>query len=272
MTSLAAEKPRALLLAQNALKATATLWFLVAVAGQWFFVYYIAALYGGSALSGDFEKWNAITKFGLVAGDLVGNIFFGLHILLASVITFGGPIQLMSPVRNRFPRFHHWNGRIYITTAFVISLGAVYLVLSRGWPSTATLSANLLHAVLIMIFAALTVRHAIARQIDVHRRWALRLFMVVSGVWFFRVMLSTWIALNKGPRWINPETFEGLPITVLNFGCYLIPLALTEIYIRAEANGSTIAKLQTAGGILLLTGLLGFGIVATSLMFWLPLI
>ena len=39
-----------------ALKAAARLWFLVAVIGQWTFVYYIAALYAGLTIQGHFER------------------------------------------------------------------------------------------------------------------------------------------------------------------------------------------------------------------------
>ena len=45
-----------------------------------------------------------------------------------------------------------------------------------------------LNGVLIMIFAEIALRYARARKIAVHRRWALRTFMVVSGVRFLRVI------------------------------------------------------------------------------------
>ena len=63
--------------AENALKASAVFWFVVAVAGQWAF-YYIIAFYGTSVLSGDFEVWNrlaAITgRTSYVAGNTAGNL------------------------------------------------------------------------------------------------------------------------------------------------------------------------------------------------------
>ena len=47
-----------------------------------------------------------------------------------------------------------------------------------------------LNGVLIMIFTAIALRHAMARKIEVHQRWALRTFMAVSGVWFLRVIYA----------------------------------------------------------------------------------
>lgn len=47
--------------ADTALKAAAGLWFLVAVVGQWAFLYYIVAFYGPSTLQGNFEAWSKNT-------------------------------------------------------------------------------------------------------------------------------------------------------------------------------------------------------------------
>lgn len=217
------------------------------------------------------ERWNRVVKHGLVEGDLRGNIFFASHVFLAFVITFGGPLQLIPQVRSRFPRFHHWNGRVYLTTAFVISIGALYLVLARGTADLSGLMANILNALLIMGFAVMALRHAIKREIDIHRRWALRLFMVVGGVWFFRIMMSLWLTVNKGPLWIDVATFTGPPVTFMNFACYLLPLVLLEIYMWVQDKGNDRAKMGTALGLFVLIGAMGIGIMTTALIFWLPL-
>ena len=47
--------------ADTALKAAAGFWFLVAVIGQWAFLYYIVAFYGTSTLQGNFEAWSKNT-------------------------------------------------------------------------------------------------------------------------------------------------------------------------------------------------------------------
>ena len=55
------------------------------------------------------------------------------------------------------------------------------------------------NAVLILLCAGFTLRYAIARRIDQHRRWAIRLFLVVSGVWFFRIALIVSRAMTRVP-------------------------------------------------------------------------
>ena len=122
----------------------------------------------------------------MVAGDVVGNAVMLAHIVLAFVITVGGPLQLVPRIRARAPRFHRWNGSIYLATATVMSLGGLYLTWARfeDLPSILNGVAISLNAVLILIFGAMTLRRAMARNIAAHQRWALRLFVAVSGVWF----------------------------------------------------------------------------------------
>ena len=94
--------------ADTALKAAAGLWFLVAVIGQWAFLYFIVAFYGPSTLQGNFEAWSKNTFLfkGYIAGDTAGNLAFAAHVLLAAVIAFGGAIQLIPQIRTRAITVH----------------------------------------------------------------------------------------------------------------------------------------------------------------------
>jgi hypothetical protein len=72
-----------------ALRGSAAFWLLAALAGQWAFLYYIAAFYGVSTLSGDFEVWNRLAALGrtpYVVGDTMGNLAFAAHALGAGVV------------------------------------------------------------------------------------------------------------------------------------------------------------------------------------------
>ena len=92
--------------ALNTLSTAARFWFLVAVAGQWMFAYYIAVLYGGSALQGDWAGWNKVMPHGLVAGDTIGNAAVAVHLFLAFVIVVAGPLQLVPGQPRGSPRHH----------------------------------------------------------------------------------------------------------------------------------------------------------------------
>lgn len=258
--------------ADSALKMAARFWFTVALAGQWVFVYYIALFYGslifGQGLEGLKESH---LPNGFVPGDTAGNIAVAAHVFLAAVIMGGGPLQLIPRIRARFPTFHRWNGRLYMLTVFVTSVTGLYMIWTRGSISgllgDITISLN---AVLVILFAALALRSAIVRNFNAHRRWALRLFLVASGVWFFRVGLMLWLFIHKAPVGFDPETFRGPFLTFLGFAQFLLPLAVLEIYFWARDRADTLGRTVTAGGLFVLTIGMGVGIFAATMGMWLP--
>lgn len=256
----------------SALRAAAAGWFVVAVLGQWIFVAYLLLFYGGSALSGDLDRWaQVLASGGIVPGDPLGNIAIAAHIGFAVIIMVGGPLQLVPAMRRRFPALHRWNGRVYMTTAVIVSIAGLYMEVARH-----TVGSDLqklgtaLDGILVIVFAAIALRFAIRRQIGLHRRWALRLFMVVSAVWFYRVGLMFWILLNQGPAGFDPETFEGPFLVFLGFAQYLIPLAILELYLRARDSRSPGAKYAMTAGLVVVTLAMGVGIFGATMGLWLP--
>ncbi|MCU1311266.1 MAG: hypothetical protein JWO20_2391 [Candidatus Angelobacter sp.] len=168
--------------ADTVLKAAARFWFLVVLIGQLVFAFTVGSFYGLSALRGDFHGWSKSITHGHVPGDTVGNFAVAMHLASAVVIILAGVFQLIPQIRNRFPVFHRWNGRLYVVTAFTISLAGLYMMWIRG--SVGDLSQHLgtsLMAVLIMLCAAMALHYARARDFKTHRRWALRLYLVVSA-------------------------------------------------------------------------------------------
>ena len=147
-----------------------------------------------------------------------------MHVASAAVLMLAGALQLVPQVRSRFPVFHRWNGRVYMFTALILSVAGLYMTWIRG--SVGDVSQHLgstLNAVLIWFFGAMALRYALARDFRTHRRWALRLFLVVSASWFIRIMLFLTLLAFKGPVGFDPTTFTGPLLTFLTFGQYLIP-------------------------------------------------
>jgi hypothetical protein len=258
--------------ADAALTGAARFWFVVTVCGQWLFAVYIVALYGGAATRGDLGAWNKVLPHGYVPGQTVGNLALGAHLLFAAILSVGGPLQLVPWVRARVPAVHRWIGRVYVPTAFVAGVTGLYLSLS-GRKVVGDLSqhvAIVLNGVLVLACAVMAWRTAVARDFRAHARWALRLFLAVSGVWFFRVGLMFWLAVNGGPAGFDPETFRGPFLTVLAFAQYLLPLAVLEAYLRSRSDGGAFARLATAVALVLLTAAMGLGILVAAKVMWLP--
>lgn len=255
---------------QQILNFSAKSWFSVAIIGQLIFVLYILMFYGSSTLQGDLEAWNKVLPHGYIAGDTLGNLMVGLHILFAAIITVGGPIQLIPHVRNKFPKLHRWTGRTYILTALLISFNGLYMMATRGAIGAVIQNAALvINGIFIIVFALLAFQTAIKKRFDAHRRWAIRLFLVVSGVWFFRIGLMLWLMIHQAPVGFDPKTFTGPTLVVLNFAQFLLPLFIAEGYFRAQKSGS---GAQLTMSVIILVGTLATtgGIFAATMGMWLP--
>jgi len=257
--------------ANIALKAAAVFWFVVAATGQLMFVYYLIFLYGAAAARGDWLVLNKVMPHGYVPGDSAGNFAIVLHIFLAVIIVVGGLIQLIPMVRRHAPILHRWNGRVFMLAVCATSLAGLYMLWIRG--SVGDLIQHLgstLDALLIWLCAIMALRHALARQLVVHRRWALRLYLVANAVWFYRIGLMFWILLNHGPAGFDPETFTGPTLSFLSFAQTLLPLAVLEVYFAVQRRGSAVARFGFAAGLFLLTVAMGIGIFGALMGMWLP--
>jgi tetratricopeptide (TPR) repeat protein len=257
--------------ADRALKAAAGFWFVVVVLGQLVFAFTVASFYGLTAARGNWQQWNKSMTHGYAPDHPMGNLVVAIHLTSAVIIMFSGAIQLVPQIRRRAPSFHRWNGRIYFVTAFAISIAGLYMMWFRG--TVGDLPQHLgqsLDAVLIMLCAAMALRYALARDFKTHRRWALRLFMVVSASLFIRAGIFLSFLLNHGPFGFNAVTFSGPFLTFMSFGQYLVPLAVLEIYLRTQDRAGAAGRLAMAAGLFVLTGAMGAGIFAVTMASFLP--
>ena len=254
------------------LRRAAGLWFLVAVLGQLIFTVYIVAFYSRGVIAGDLTLWNKVLAAGYVPGNRMGNAALAVHLLLAAVITLAGPLQLIPQVRDRVPRFHRWSGRVYMVTAFIMSVTGLYLIWVKGGVVGGVVQhmGTSLNALAILLCGAMALRYAMARKIAIHRRWAIRLYLAVSGVWFFRVGLLFWLIVNKGPVGFDVKTFLGPFLDFLTFAQFLLPIGVLELNLQAQQRPGTTAKFAVAALLFVLTIAMGIGIFGTTMGMWLP--
>jgi hypothetical protein len=257
----------------TALTAVARAWFTVMALGQATFLYYIVVFYGPATLSGHFEGWkrNANLIVGYRPGDTVGNLSFGVHVMLAAVVTFAGILQLVPQIRSRAPAVHRWIGRIFLGSAMAAALAGLYGVWMRGGAvDQANGVAITINAVLILAFGAQAWRTVLKRDFANHRRWAIRAFLVVNGVFFLRIGVVAYALIAKlvGPAIPGPEKF----FDVWAFGSYLVPLAALELYLRAQSAAAPRVRLATAGGLAALTALMSVGAVGVWFAFYAPVL
>ncbi|MHB8215613.1 MAG: DUF2306 domain-containing protein [Candidatus Sulfotelmatobacter sp.] len=255
--------------ADTALKVAARFWFGVTVIGQLVFAFAVASFYSLTALRGDYHAWKFTNGF--VPGATKGNWAVAMHLVSAAVIMLAGAAQLVPQVRSRFPVFHRWNGRIYMLAAVALSAAGLYMVWIRGSVGDTTQHlASTLNAILIWLFAGLALRYAMACDFKTHRRWALRLFLVVSGSWFYRIGLFLTFLIFKGPVGFDPVTFNGPLISFMAFANFLFPLAVLEIYFLAQDRPGAGRRMATAGLLFILTLAMVAGLFGVTASVWVP--
>ncbi len=248
----------------NFLSAAGVFWFAVMLVGQWAFFYYIAAFYGVSTLSGNLEIWNRLAAIGrtpFVAGDSFGNAAYASHALAAGVVALGGILQLIPWIREHAPRFHRWNGRLFVLTVVTLSLSGFYLVWVRGTsPSITEGLSTSLNGVFILTFAAFALRNAIARKIDAHRRWAMRLYLVSNAQWFLRIGFFAYFTISAAAG--LEANFSDPFFSFWTWGCYLAPLAVLQVYFLAQDRAGPLIRAIAGAGLVALTLAMGAGIFA----------
>jgi len=241
--------------------------FLVLLIGQWVFAIYVG-LYHGFLIATRGLKGIGETHMpnGYISGDTAGNWILAVHLTTSIVIIGGGPLQLIPELRKRVPKFHRVVGRLYISFVLFAAFGGLYLTWFRPLPSISSIYQQVaisIEALLIIGFAAMALRFALARNIGRHRKWALRLFIVGSGVWFLRIGYMVWFFISRimGIQW---ELF----FDVWSYESFILPLLLLELFFLTEKNPRFQGPVSIL--ILLFSMVMGLGVFLATRYMWLP--
>lgn len=113
--------------------------------------------------------------------DAVATAFW-LHITASPVALALGAFQFLPGLRARRPQVHRWTGRVYAAAIAVGGLSALVLA-ANSLDRPVAASGFALLAVFWLGITGIAVRHAMARNIAVHREWMIRSFaLTLAGV------------------------------------------------------------------------------------------
>lgn len=256
--------------AEKWLRQSGQVWYVVALVGQIAFVVFIAMYYGKRTFAGDFAAWNdKPIVVGHVEGDDMGNFMFITHVFGATIISLGGMLQLWPFLRKHVPVVHRWLGRSFMVMALLMATGGIMMTWLRGEvASIVGATAITIDGVLILLCAIIAWRLAATGKIDEHRRWAMRTFMVANGVWFLRLMMMAWAITTGG--WGLNGGLDAPAFIVLQFLCFLGPLAVLELYFLAQRSTSAWTKRTVTGLVVFSTVFIAIGIFGAQLIMWGP--
>ena len=253
------------------LSKSVTSWLLVTLLGQWAFAFYILIAFAFPFVSGGIKAVDFSHMItGSIEGDSIGNTLLIAHLILAILISMGGVIQIVPWIRNNYPSFHRWNGRMFLTLGIMGALTGLYLTWGRG-SRLSDLGAYgiTLNGILIVVTSFFAWRYALAKRFDLHRRLAVHAFILINGVWTFRLYLMGWFVVNQGPNG-NNGTLDGPADIFISYACYMLPMLVAELFFWAQRQKETYKVVSVSSVLILGTVVTAVGVVATSLLMWFP--
>ena len=244
-----------------------TVWISAALFGLYILAFYASALY-----EGEMARWNNVLPKLYEKNTTAATSGIGLHFAAGGIILLLGSIQLLDSVRVRYPVLHRWIGRIYIISSIFAAIGGLLFIVLKGTIGGLVMDIGFsLYGILMFIAAIQTYRHAVARQLDKHRAWALRLFALAIGSWLYRMDYGFWILLTDGLG--HERHFTGPFDYLMAFFFYIPNLLVAEIFISArQYKTNPFLRLSASFILLLATGFLLLGTYYFTLYYWGPAI
>lgn len=246
-------------------------WIIAALIGQWIFALYIFKQFALPMINGSIdESMYTYMIRGYINGDTFNNAMLLLHVVPVILINLNAFIQFLPGVRQRLPQLHRLNGRVY----FIVGLMGAICGLYMTWITGSRLSVIgalgvTLNGVLILAAIFYAWKYARARQYAQHRRYAVHAFILINGVWTFRLYLMGWFMINQGPLG-NNATLSGPADIILSFASYLLPMAVAELVMHAEKSDRSISLLTASIAVMIMLVITVFGTFAATMMMWGP--
>jgi uncharacterized membrane protein len=158
------------------------------------------------------------------------------HTLGGAIATLIGPFQFLGALRRRYPRWHVWLGRVYLTCVGVSALAGLYL--SPESAARNTFGIAFIALALAWLYtgtkAYLTIR---ARDVAAHRRWMIRNYALTYAAVTLRFQMPLFILVGG----LSPMT----ALDIVGWFCWVPNLILVEWWMRRRRT-SPIAMEQHA--------------------------
>ena len=196
---------------------------------------YILIFYAGALVSGTASRWNGVLPGLYTASSTASTVGIGLHFAAGGVILALGFMQLLNVIRQRAPAVHRWLGRIYVTAAAFAGVGGLTFIAVTGTIGGLAMNVGFgLYGVLMVLCAAQTYRYARRRELDTHRKWAIRLFALAIGSWLYRMEYGFWFLMTH--KLGHTHNFHGPFDVVMAFFFYIPNLLVAEAYLRGRSE------------------------------------
>ncbi len=132
------------------------------------------------------------------------------HILPAMLFMVLGPLQFVRSLRSKYPGFHRWSGRIFLTASAVVGVTGLTLAFGKTIGGLDEKAAIALFGTFFLIALAKALWHALRREFAQHREWMIRGYAIGLAVATIRPIMGTFFAaaVLRGHR-PDPHEFFG---------------------------------------------------------------
>jgi len=155
------------------------------------------------------------------------------HILPGMLFMVLGPLQFMSRLRTRCPRFHRWNGRTFLLASLVLGVAGLAMAAGGtigGWDERAAI---FVFGSFFLFALAKAFQHVLRRNFASHREWMIRGYAIGLAVAAIRPIMGTFFAAaalrGQTPQ---PQHFFG---TAFWIG-FVLAASTAEVWIRYTRN------------------------------------
>jgi uncharacterized membrane protein len=225
-----------------------TVWLSATLFGLYILFFYFAALVMEETM-----RWNKVLPGLYDDRTPAATAGMGLHFAGGGIILILGCIQLLEGVRKKYPAWHRWLGRVYVTAAMLTAIGGLVFIIKKGTIGGVVMNVAFAgYGILMLVAAVQTIRYARAAKFSEHRAWAIRLFALAIGSWLYRMDYGFWFLFTDGLG--HTSDFRGPFDYFMDFWFYLPNLLVAEVFIAQRGIlRSTAAKLASTVLIILAT-------------------
>jgi uncharacterized membrane protein len=121
-----------------------------------------------------------------------------VHIFPGLLLMILGPLQFSRKLRERYPKFHRVNGRVFLICAAIVGISA--LAMSLGMPAIGGVNqaaATTLFATFFLFALGKAFVHIRRREIVLHREWMMRAFGTGLAVATIRPIIGFFFATSR---------------------------------------------------------------------------
>lgn len=191
------------------------------------------------------------------AGKPFSNLSISTHMLFGAALTALAPLQLLMGWSKKWMKAHRIIGYIFTLAAILTSIGGFVYVGIHG--TTGGMPMNIafsVYGVLLLTATYQTIQFARQKEISKHNEWALRLFILAMGSWFYRICYGFYFTVDPSGSG-HTDDFHGLFDLIMNFGFFIPPLILLEIYFYLNKRGKfNVHPIISSLTVLLVSGIL----------------